>query len=77
MPVLYIDDFLKGSVSEADLNLAYQLLNARYNAARRTIISSELSIGEIAGYDEAIAGRIFERFEGYSFKTAKVNRRFR
>ena len=75
--VLYIDDFLKGGVTDADLNLAYQLLNERYNTRRRTIISSELSIEDTAKYDEAIAGRIFERSRGYCFRMARVNYRFR
>ena len=73
--VLYIDDFLKGSVTEADINLAYQLLNERYNARRRTIISSERSIKDIRDFDEAIAGRIFELAKDYCFMTANVNYR--
>ena len=28
--VLYIDDFLKGGVTDADKNIAFDLLNARY-----------------------------------------------
>ena len=75
IPVLYIDDFLKGSVTEADINLAYRLLNERYNARRRTIISSERSIRDISGFDEAIAGRIFELAKEYCFMTANVNYR--
>ena len=77
IPVLYIDDFLKGSVTEADLNLAYQILNERYNTQKRTVISSERSIKDIAVYDEAIAGRIYERSKGYCFMTQNVNYRFR
>ena len=75
VPVLYIDDFFKGSVTEADINLAYQLLNERYNARRRTIISSERSIEGIGELDEAIAGRIFELSRDYCFMTANVNYR--
>ena len=77
VPVLYIDDFLKGSVTEADLNLAYQLLNDRYNTRRRTLISSEHGIEAIARFDEAIAGRIFELARDYCFMTAEVNLRMR
>lgn len=60
--VLYIDDFLKGSVTDGDRNIAFDLLNARY--IRRdcvTIISSEWSIGKVLGWDEAIGSRIVER----------------
>ena len=77
IPVLYIDDFLKGSVSDADINLAYALLNDRYNTGRRTIISSERSIEDIARIDEAIAGRIYERAKGYCLLTQKVNYRLK
>lgn len=66
VPVLYIDDFLKGKVSEADLNLAFALINARYNRRNtRTIISSERSIAEIRKLDEATGTRIYQRAEGY------------
>lgn len=66
VPILYIDDFLKGKVSEADVNLAFEILNARYNDTRlRTVLSSERSINEILGIDEAIGGRIFERAKGF------------
>ena len=75
--VLYIDDFLKGSVTEADINLAYQLLNDRYNTRRRTLISSERTIENIARLDEAVAGRIFELAKNYCFTTADVNYRLR
>lgn len=64
--VLYIDDFFKGKVTEADVNLAFSLINARYNArSKRTIISSELPLREIAKLDEAISSRIYERAKGF------------
>lgn len=66
VPVLYIDDFLKGSVTAADLNLAFTLLNARYNRQKtRTLISSELSVAELRRLDEATGSRIRQRAEGY------------
>lgn len=74
-PVLYIDDFFKGAVTEADKNLAFSLLDARY-ADRRllTILSSERSIEAILELDEAIGGRIYERaavklrFDGENYR---------
>ena len=69
-PVLYIDDFLKGSVSQADLNLAFTILNHRYNSpGKLTIISSERSLADIRSLDPAIAGRIYERAKDHVFKT--------
>lgn len=73
--VLYIDDFLKGrAVSDGDLNVAFELLNARYNARKRTIISGERTIGAIMDIDEAVGSRIYERSKnGYCFETSPEN----
>lgn len=65
VPVLYIDDFFKGTVSDADINLAFALLNARYNKTVRTLLSSELPIAEVRRHDEATASRIIQRARGY------------
>ena len=74
VPVLYIDDFLKGGHTEADLRLAFEILNARYNdSSLRTIISSEMSLFDILGLDEATGGRIYERAKGYVIEAPKVN----
>lgn len=66
--VLYIDDFLKtkqGEVPTAgDVNLAFELLNYRYNQRLITIISSERFIEEIELIDEAVGSRIAERCRG-------------
>ena len=65
--VLYIDDFFKGKVTDADKNLAGEILNARYNKADlRTIISSELNLNQLG--DMALSGRINERARGNVFK---------
>lgn len=73
--VLYIDDFLKGkTVSDGDLNVAFELLNARYGSQKRTIISGERTIGAIMDIDEAIGSRIYERSKnGYCFETSPEN----
>lgn len=64
--VLYIDDFLKGKITDADMNLAFALINARYNArSKRTILSSELSLAEISRLDPAVSERIYQRARGY------------
>lgn len=61
--LLYIDDLFKGGTTEADIRLAFELLDQRYSRNNPTIISSELTIGEIREIDEAIAGRIKEKTE--------------
>ena len=64
---LYIDDFLKGSITEGDRNIAFDILNDRYNDPRAiTIISSELTIDRVLEWDEAIGGRIVERASEYT-----------
>lgn len=78
VPVLYIDDFLKGGASEADLRLAFQLLNARYNdTALRTVISSETDLERITALDEAVGGRIYERSRGFAVMAPPENWRLR
>ena len=69
--VLYIDDLFKTGkapdggplkITGADINVAFEIINYRYNnPALLTIISSELSEDELIDIDEAIGGRIFER----------------
>lgn len=76
--VLYIDDFFKGKVTETDFNLAFELLNARYNNSKlKTIISSELPIEKILDLDEALGSRIYERSKAYYIKAPNENWRMR
>ena len=64
VPILYIDDFLKTEdlalPDSRNVKLALNILNARYNAKRRTIISSEWMISELLNIDEALGSRIYE-----------------
>ncbi len=65
---LYVDDLFKtpcapgGHVSptNADVMLAFEILNHRYLSKKPTLISTELSPQELGGVDEAVAGRILE-----------------
>lgn len=69
--ILYIDDFFKTPKSiyseneakptSADVNLAFEILNYRYNRNLPTIISSEKTLSKIASIDESLAGRIVEK----------------
>lgn len=72
--VLYIDDLFKGNISDADVNLAFTLINDRYNSAgKKTIISTELTINDLVKVDEAIAGRIVEMAKDYVVKAPNKN----
>ena len=76
--VLYIDDFLKGNVTEADRNIAFEILNARYIKPEcATIISSERTIGQILDWDEAIGSRIAERSKGFTMSVTGSGKNWR
>lgn len=75
---LYIDDFFKGGVTEADINLAFEILNARYiQPNTQTILSSEKTVEELLEEDEAIGSRIYERSKGFCIETPDENWRLR
>lgn len=75
--VLYIDDLFKmgkdrdGNVQPptvADINIAFEILNYRYNNKELiTVISSERTITDILEIDEAIGGRISEMTVPYGY----------
>lgn len=76
-PVLYVDDFFKtgdnddGSKkrpTQADVNVAFELLNYRYNNPELiTIISTERSVDDLLSCDEATGSRIYERTKEYCY----------
>lgn len=71
--VLYIDDLLKQKWSpnpqftEADIKIAFTILNARYYMNKPTIISSEWDLLEhLLSADEGTFSRVYERSKGYT-----------
>ena len=62
---LYIDDLYKGTVTDADLNVVYDLINERYLRDRGVIVTSERSLEELLAVSDAIAGRLIEMADGY------------
>jgi DNA replication protein DnaC len=80
--VLYIDDFLKvqrgKQPTEADVNLAFEILNYRYANKSLTLISTEKTIDEIISLDDALGGRIYQMSKNYSMNIAyDRNKNFR
>lgn len=80
--VLYIDDFFKTgrtlnratgqrepmSPTVGDVHLAFEIINARYNNSKLlTVISSEMSLGDILDVDEAVGSRIAERARNWYY----------
>lgn len=78
--VLYMDDLLKTPMddftkkrkppSAGDINLAFEIINCRYNNGLTTIISSEHTIEGLMDIDEAIGSRIYERTKEYCLSFA-------
>lgn len=81
--VLFLDDLFKtGRAADgtkqqptvADINLAFEILNFRYNNPDLiTVISSECTLNDLLTIDEAVSGRIFERC-GANFLSLKPDR---
>jgi len=64
--VLYIDDLFRcrqnriEEVSDADVKLAFEIIDFRARNGMLTIISSNIDIEQIIDIDEALGGRIFQ-----------------
>lgn len=77
--VLFIDDLLKGKVTESDINIIYEIINYRYLQRKPVIISTEKTIEELLAFDEAIGSRLIEMSKGYiiTFDSSVPNYRLR
>lgn len=78
-PVLYIDDLLKQKYTddpvftEADIKVAFTILNARYLLNRPTIISSEWDLtDQLLNADEGVFSRVYERCRGYAINIRRT-----
>lgn len=73
--VLYIDDFLKTKSgtepTPADINVAFEIINARLARKKKTIVSSEYVLDELLLFDEATISRISEEAKYYIFNIDK------
>ena len=63
--VLYLDDFLKmprnATPDSEMLSYALEIIDARYKADKKTILSTEFFSDDIIRFDEALGGRIKEK----------------
>ncbi len=76
--ILYIDDFLKSTDPKKEINHAFEIINTRDTADKRTIISSELLIDDIKKLDEALAGRIAHHAKNFKIQISKsIDRNYR
>ena len=63
--VLFIDDLLKGKITESDVNVIYEIINYRYLERLPIIVSTEKLVNELLDFDEAIGSRLLEMCKGY------------
>lgn len=79
--MLYIDDLFKqSSVSDADVKLAFEIIDYRARNNLITVISSELDVNDLIEIDEALGGRIVQMTKGNRYiisKDRKKNYRLR
>ena len=62
--VLFLDDFLKGKPTDADLKYIFEIVNERYLKKKPFIISTEMSMKQIISWDEAVGSRLVEMSKG-------------
>lgn len=78
--VLYIDDFFKTEKGKyptaADVNVAFEIINYRYNNTKlTTIISSERSVTDLLDIDEAVGSRIYQRTKKFNISVANDSKK--
>lgn len=64
--VLVIDDLFKGSITDADINYVFQIVNTRYLNNKPFICSSEKTHLQLLDIDEAIGSRLIEQAKGHT-----------
>lgn len=71
---LYIDDLFKNMDHryETEKQLIFEILDYRYSKHLKTIITSEYTMNQLLDTDEAMAGRLGERAEGYIVNFSKT-----
>jgi len=77
--VLFMDDLLKGKVTDSDINIMYEVINYRYLQRKPVIVSTEKTIEQLLEFDEAIGSRLIEMSKGYivTFDKSTPNYRLR
>lgn len=63
--VLYLDDLFQGTnTTDSDITTTFEIIDGRYRANGKTIISSERTIQDLYSIDAAIANRIIQKARG-------------
>lgn len=68
---------LNGKVTEADINIMFEIINYRYLNGKPIIISSELFQEDLLKFDEAIGSRIIEMCKGRIVEIRGIENNYR
>ena len=68
---------LNGKVTEADINIMFEIINHRYLNGKPLIISSELFQEDLLKFDEAIGSRIIEMCKGRIVEIRGIENNYR
>ena len=63
--ILLIDDLFKGKITEADVNIMFEIINHRYLNKLPVIVSTEFAIERMLNFDEGVGSRIYEMCQDY------------
>lgn len=72
--ILFIDDFLhapKKNPSTGDLKIAFEIVKCRLDDNKPTIISSNLTTGDIDKFDDSLSGKLAEASGRYLLEIGK------
>ena len=69
--ILLIDDLFKGKVTDADINIMFEIINYRYLNHLPIIVNSEFIIDKLLYFDEAVGSRIYEMSKDYVVEIKK------
>ena len=75
--LLFIDDLFKGKITEADINIMFEIINHRYINRLPLMISTEKTIEELLNIDEGTSSRIYEMCKDYLVEVKGTENNFR
>lgn len=75
--VLFIDDLFKGRITEADINVMFEIVDYRYFKKLPVVVTTEKTIDDLLEIDEAIGSRLYEMSKNHmvTMKGNKLNYR--
>lgn len=73
--ILFVDDLYKGKITDTDINIMFEIINARYLADKPVIITSELGPTKLVQIDEGVGSRLMEMAGDYVMISKAGNKR--